>query len=380
MKIAIVSHLYPSESGFKHGVFIRNHAEMLEEFAEVKVWVPTPRYPPFARKSKFASSPLLQPPQANRWRFWSLPRHTLARLVAKQYQHLAAEILSWQADLVHIHWAFPDAQLVSRLKDSGIPTVVQVHGSDWYRTGHVAGLRNEQLLAASAIIAVGMQLKEDMARALPRISDNIHHIPNWVDAGRFTIPADKNRAKNQMGWDVQRTQLLCVANFKSEKGVDDLVESIRHLQHRSIDLHLIGTDFRDTFSADLHRKADSIEHSRVIFHPPVPYEELVGFYQAADLFVLPSRSEGFGIGLIEAGACGVPLVATRSGGPEEIVESEVGMLADKSNPENLAEILGEILDSIDSFDPEKVRNRIVSRFGKTRAAEQFHQLYQNLIS
>lgn len=380
MKIAIVSHLYPSKSGFKHGTFIRDHAGMVGSFSEVKVWVPTPRHPFFYSKSKYSASPLLQPPEAHRWRFWSAPRHKLSSLVARQYRFLAAEIHNWKPDLIHIHWAFPDAQLVPYISRYGYPTVVQVHGGDWYGTGHVARQRDKALAEADALVTVGKRLKQDISHSLPELEPKIHHIPNWVDPNRFTIPQSKRIVKERLGWDRKRIQVLCVANFKEVKGVHDLVDSLQYINDSNLDLHFVGTDFNDQFSEMLHDKARKIARAGIYFHPPVPVDQLIPFYQAADLFVLPSRNEGFGISLIEAGACGVPLISTHSGGPEEIVDPACGRLAEKQNPAHLGEVIALMLDRLGDYDPSEVRAGIINRFGKEIITKKYQELYGSLIS
>ena len=75
----------------------------------------------------------------------------------------------------------------------------------------------------------------------------------------------------------------------------------------------------------------------------------------ADLFVLPSFYDSLGIVLIEAMACGVPVVATRCGGPEDIVDDKVGRLAAVGSAESLAEAIDEVLNGYDQFDRTVLR-------------------------
>jgi glycosyltransferase involved in cell wall biosynthesis len=97
------------------------------------------------------------------------------------------------------------------------------------------------------------------------------------------------------------------------------------------------------------------------------------------LLVLPSRSESFGSVLVEALACGTPVVATRCGGPEDIVADEVGVLVSKEDPEALAAALEHVLATRGSYDRARLRAHAVRHFSWDGIAGQYAQLYQDVL-
>ena len=95
--------------------------------------------------------------------------------------------------------------------------------------------------------------------------------------------------------------------------------------------------------------------------------------------VLPSRAESFGAVLVEALACGTPVVATRCGGPEDIVRDGVGELVPVEDPVALAEALGRVLAEPARYDREHLRRYAVERFGWDVIVEQVHDVYRDAV-
>src|SRR5262249_4592836 len=92
--------------------------------------------------------------------------------------------------------------------------------------------------------------------------------------------------------------------------------------------------------------------------------------------VLPSRAESFGATLIEAMACGTPVVATRCGGPEEVVTREVGQLVPPEDPAALAAALAAVLDRPAQYDPAGLRSYALERSGPPAVSRQLAECYE----
>ncbi|HKK26354.1 MAG TPA: glycosyltransferase, partial [Gracilimonas sp.] len=119
--------------------------------------------------------------------------------------------------------------------------------------------------------------------------------------------------------------------------------------------------------------------TNVVIHGPKPREEIKKWMQAMDGFILPSRNEPFGIALIEAMACGLPVISTKSGGPEQILKENRGILIQPDKPKQLAKAIAQIQE-IDSFDAEGQHAYIEEHFGKKRYTKEYTGLYERLLS
>lgn len=103
---------------------------------------------------------------------------------------------------------------------------------------------------------------------------------------------------------------------------------------------------------------------RVTFHSFLPHREIISYYQRADLVVNPSLSETFGISIVEAMACGVPVVGTRVGGMLDTIVGDVGRAVPAEDPARLAEAMCEILE-------DHALGRQMGICGRERAVKQF---------
>ena len=99
---------------------------------------------------------------------------------------------------------------------------------------------------------------------------------------------------------------------------------------------------------------------------------------AANVFVLPSHHETFGVVVIEALALGKPVIATRCGGPESIIESGDGLLVPTNNIEALAQAMAEISSHMDQYDPVDIRERCRIRFGEEAIVSRLIEVYQDV--
>lgn len=381
MKIALISHLYPTEITPAHGSFIHEQAVELRNHARVDVFVPTVRAVPFTARYRQNHAPLLDE-QGKRVRYVSFPRKRLPGIIRKNLTgRLVPLIVRGGYDIVHVNWAFPDAMVIPALKKKGISTLLHIHGSDWYKSRkppNLLKLVEESFHSAGRILVVGGRLREEIASAYPQLRSKIfvHHNP--VDTGLFSLPEDKTAAKLQIKWDPERKHALTVANLRQEKGIDILIDAIRHSLLSGTHFHILGNAFSD----DYQRRIESMisDHSLpVTIHPPVSHHELKKYFHAADLFVLPSRKEGFGLALAEAASTGLPLVSTKSGGPEDIINSTNGLLATPESSEDLAKAIVYMLENLQKYDPETIRRDIAVRFDKELMMKKLLDHYNHVM-
>lgn len=179
-----------------------------------------------------------------------------------------------------------------------------------------------------------------------------------VDAGRIGVVVPGTAAPSGGCTDVARPgatathgalRLLCVATLVPRKGHLLLLEALSGLDERSWTLDCVGSLQRHPATADAVRRACAAQRlaGRVTLHGEVPARTLGRYYRAADLFVLASHHEGYGMALAEALAHGLPVVSTRAGAIAETVPAAAGLLVAPGDAAALREALARVMDDAD---------------------------------
>ena len=181
--------------------------------------------------------------------------------------------------------------------------------------------------------------------------ERLELVPSGVDHAFFS-PGDRAGARTALGLD-DRPTLLFVGRIQPLKGLTVAVEALARLRDRSTRLVVVGGPSGAEGPAELARVMGLIAElglgDRVTFIEPQPHHMLSTWYRAADVVVVPSRSESFGLVALEAAACGVPVVASAVGGLRTLVDDGVtGLLVEDRDPAAWARAIDRLLD-----EPEK---------------------------
>lgn len=382
MNIAIISHLYPNRSYPASGTFIRSYFLGLSKLFETEMVVPTVRALPFTKKWTYTHSPFVTEGEAVRLRYLSFPGGRFPHLVTRTISRAVTAYLKHQkVDLVHVHWLYPDGLAIPEIRNAlGIPVVLSIHGSDWYNTRNKPNLKKlleGSLFAADKIMTVGTKLKRDIQEAYPELKERLDVTYNPVDFKKFIPAESRDSAIRHMGWDPGKKHLLCVANISQEKGIDVLLDAMEKLQNENLLLHVIGNVPDSPYSRSIISRINRSDH--VILHPPASHDTIPDYYKACDLFVLPSRREGFGLSAAEAIACGKPVIATKSGGPEDIVTGDNGQLVDVDSPGQIADAIRQILTGRAGLQQETIRSSIKTKFDSEKIIQDIGRMYENII-
>jgi D-inositol-3-phosphate glycosyltransferase len=208
----------------------------------------------------------------------------------------------------------------------------------------------ERIVAtADRILAPTTDEAEDLIRTYGARADRVKVIAPGVDTALF-VPGNKARAKKAIDAS-GRTVILFVGRLQPLKSPDLAVRALAELVARepAVDplLVIIGgpSGENGVTPNDLEKlAADLGVGDRVSVREPVPQQRLVTYYRAADVVIVPSRSESFGLVALEASACGIPVVATDVGGLRTTVRDGItGLLVPGSAPADFAHALGQIL-------------------------------------
>ncbi len=203
---------------------------------------------------------------------------------------------------------------------------------------HLAGNRHHT-------IATTEKEKEDLIRHYGASPERISVIPCGVNLELFQ-PMDKKKAKRQLGFGDDKI-ILFVGRISPLKGIDQLIRAMTYLQNgQGLRLVILGGDENSQYEMDRLQKLSRDLHieSSVTFLGRVKHEKLPYFYSAADICVIPSYYESFGLVALESMACGTPVVANNVGNLRSIIhQGRTGYVVMDNAPHRLAEKIALLL-------------------------------------
>jgi D-inositol-3-phosphate glycosyltransferase len=205
----------------------------------------------------------------------------------------------------------------------------------------------EVIGCSDAILASSDDEAAQLERLYGAVPERIEVVPPGVDHHLF-LPGDRRAARAELGLGDEPV-LLFVGRIQPLKGADVAVRALAALPQRHATLVLVGGPSGPDGEAELARLHDLVATlslgDRVRFVAPLPHGELTSYYRAADVCLVPSRSESFGLVALEAAACGTPVVAAAVGGLRGLVaDGRTGFLVEGRDPEDYAACVGRLLD------------------------------------
>lgn len=287
-------------------------------------------------------------------------------------------------DLVHVHYAVPNAvsAVLARqiLAPRPLPVVTTLHGTDITLVGNDPNYLETTrfgIQQSDAVTAVSAALRDQTYEQIG-LCKPIEVIPNFIDPARF---AEASKGPGARRWARPGEKLLVhISNFRPVKRVLDVVEVFRRVLERVPARLLLVGDGPDRVQAELKcREEGTCGAITFLGSLPLIEEVLVG----ADLFLLPSESESFGLAALEAMACHVPVLATDVGGlPEVVADGETGYLFPVGDVEAMAEAAIRVLqdDELRTRLGRAARKRAVERFDQDRVVGRYREIYQRVTA
>lgn len=286
-------------------------------------------------------------------------------------------------DLIQAHssmWAGLAAARIKQLR--GVPFVITEHRGRFTGRGTLAGalikswhvpLLAEAFDQATRIICVSSALNKEIIALSPGSAQKLSVIPNMTDTAFFH--PKEGAVKQHSGF-----RFLCVTHLEKAKGVDLLLRAMASLDSNgSAETSLVvAGDGRQRKELQQLCKQLQINH-KVVFKGALTRNGVLHELQQADALVLPSRFESFGIVLIEAMACGLPVVATDSGGPADILTADTGILCQPDSANALADAMQQLIMRKHDFDPHNIRQLCVARYSKEAISSKYIGLYNHML-
>ncbi len=254
-----------------------------------------------------------------------------------------------ELDILHVHYAIPHAAVAYMAKQTllthgiNIPVVTTLHGTDITLVGSNKSffpVAEFSINSSDGVTTVSKQLKKQTEDTFD-VKNDIRVIYNFIDFERFR-KTDKDHFKKAIAPDGEKI-MVHVSNFRKVKRVQDVIHVYEKVQAKMpCKLMLIGDGPEREKMEELCRKIGLCSEIRFLGKQDA-VEELLA---VADIFVLPSQNESFGLAALEAMACEVPVVSSNIGGlPEVNIDGKTGYLCNVGDIDTMADKVLSILEN-----------------------------------
>lgn len=366
-KALILTHSIPETDHPAKAIFIKDELQLLKKDVQLVVAVPNTIASSFNKSAINLNSDI----KTIRLPYFSLPFKLFKQKKGIYIANsLKKKIDLGNFDIVHSHFLNVSGLAIPYLD---LPSVISVHGSDWNNFKNDRfwfSILEHALKSSTAIIAVSSNLKEDIVSFIPEVEKKVFDVPHSVDPFWFELPISRKT-------DFETIEIVTVASLISQKGVLDLIIALKELDIGiRINLTVFSITSEDSYKDQVLFEIRKLPESiKVDLKGESKREQIREAYMNAHFSVLPSLAEGFGLSIIEANACGLPVIATKSGGPESIISEENGLLTPPADYRALTSAIKQLIQSLDRIEPKKIRDFVKNKFSPESRKEALLRVY-----
>lgn len=371
MKILFLTPWYPDENNSFHGIFVRDQAVAAKQQHEVWLISSKIDYSKFGIFSSEVKESEFHGVKEFRIKIKkSLPIFNQLNFFLLTVWHTWQLTSSFNPDIIHGNigypggfWAWCTGKILNK------PFIVTEHTRIYnnFRTKIHRWLSIFSLKRASAIVSVSPWHANEIAALLsiqPVVIPNIVRFENFENI-KPSLPS-------------QRVQFGFLGSMNTDvKGLDLLLKAVSSIQ-QDFTLHVGGDGVLLEGYRAMAREFGITE--KCIFYGRLTPEQVPSFMSRLHFFVSASRSETFGISIVEAMAAGLPVVATKSGGPQEFVCQENGILVLKESAEELRSGIERMLDQYKTYSPEAIRKFVKDRYSANAFLSRICNVYNSVAS
>jgi L-malate glycosyltransferase len=369
MRIMFVTPWYPDEERPNSGIFIRAQALALAQRNEVLVVAVKVNYAKRAfhryHNTTTTSANLVEQRLEI---FQSLPLYNQLNYLLIAYKFATREANKFNPDVIHASIGYPGAVLGWLLsRKIKVPFVFTEHTrpvnnfrSLWHKMSTRAAVQK-----AAVVMAVSQRLAADIQKEYASVATVI---PNIVDVEKYTNVRPSNAEVWQWGF---------IGGMNTNvKGLDLLLDAVSKIK-QPFHLHICGAGtLLESYKAQASQLGIS---SKCTFYGFIKPAQMPTFFQKIHALICSSRYETFNTSLVEAMACGMPVVSTRCGGPEDFVTEENGILCDKENVNALCAALESMLVEFSKFNDAKIK-RIATAFSAESIVPKLEKVYLSVLN
>jgi glycosyltransferase involved in cell wall biosynthesis len=295
-------------------------------------------------------------------------------------------------DIIHLHsWRqFPDIIVHHYASKYNVPYIIQAHGSiprigkKFRKLLYDFTFGYRVLDKASKVIALN-KVEAEQYRSMGVPKEKIVIIPNGIDLSEYAELPPKGSFKKKFGIPEDRKIILYLGRIHKIKGIDFLIKAyaylINEMKCRDAILVIAGPD--DGYLSEIKSLVQALDISNsILFVGPLYGEDKLAAYIDSEIYVLPSRYETFPMTLLEAYACGKPVVASKVGGLRDLVSNgETGLLFEPGNVKQLARNIFNLLNGNDVAKEMglKGKNFVRGNFTIEKVVERLEKLYEEVV-
>jgi N-acetyl-alpha-D-glucosaminyl L-malate synthase BshA len=286
-------------------------------------------------------------------------------------------------DVLHMHYAIPHATAAFLAREMYkpvryLPFVTTLHGTDITLVGSRKSflpITRFSIAQSDALTAISQYLADETCRIFGNCAVEV--IPNFINANEYAR-RENPALRGELASSGEKL-LIHVSNFRPVKRINDCIHTLARVKDRVRARLVMCGDGPEREGAEKLAKDYGIAED-VLFVGQVP--NIADYLSVADLLLLPSETESFGLAALEAMACETPVIATRGGGlPEVVRDGETGFLVEVGDTRTMAERAVELLSDEKKRRVMGARGRAwaVERFNTEKVIPQYEKLYQRVV-